>query len=141
MASVLLVDDEVALSDTLRRALEEEGFAVDVALNGDEGLFKASSGDYDVIILDVMLPALDGWALLENARARGIGVPVLMLSACVTVGDRVRGLNAGADDYLIKPFALVELIARVHALARRSPKDADGGPQVGSLLATLRQLS
>ena len=117
---VLIVEDEAALADTLEKALTEEGFAVDVARDGDEGLFKVTDVSYDAVVLDVMLPRLDGWSLLENARSRGVRTPVLILTARDMVEDRVRGLNLGADDYLVKPFALSELIARLHALIRRS---------------------
>jgi two-component system copper resistance phosphate regulon response regulator CusR len=122
MPSVLVVEDEPALSDTLAKALAEEGFLVDTALDGHEGLFKMSEDCHDVVLLDIMLPGLDGWTLLENARARGVDAAILILTARETVEDRVRGLTLGADDYLAKPFALAELIARVHALARRAGK-------------------
>jgi two-component system OmpR family response regulator len=115
-----VVEDETDLADTLSRALSEEGFAIDLAADGGEGLFKISDVNYDAAVLDVMLPVMDGWTLLENARARGIRTPVLMLTARDTVEDRVRGLNLGADDYLVKPFALRELVARLHALVRRA---------------------
>jgi DNA-binding response OmpR family regulator len=117
---LLVVEDEADLADTLQKALTEESFAVDVAGDGEEGLFKLSDIPYDAAILDVMLPGMDGWTVLENARARGIRTPVLMLTARDMVEDRVRGLNLGADDYLVKPFALTELIARVHAIIRRA---------------------
>jgi two-component system, OmpR family, response regulator len=117
---VLVVEDESSLADTLRKVLTEEGFAVDLASDGEEGLFKIVDTAYDAAVLDVMLPGMDGWAILENARARGVRTPVLMLTARHTVEDRVRGLNLGADDYLVKPFALQELLARVHALVRRA---------------------
>jgi two-component system OmpR family response regulator len=117
---VLIVEDEPDLADTLQKALREESFAVDLAGTGEEGLFKLADIPYDAAILDVMLPGMDGWTLLENARARGVHTPVLMLTARDMVEDRVRGLNLGADDYLIKPFALTELIARVHAIIRRA---------------------
>ncbi len=117
---VLVVEDESDLADTLSRALTEEGFAIDVASDGEEGLFKITDITYDAAVLDVMLPGMDGWTLLENARARGVRTPVLMLTARDTIEDRVRGLNLGADDYLVKPFALRELIARLHALVRRA---------------------
>jgi two-component system OmpR family response regulator len=117
---ILIVEDEADLADTLTRALGEEGFAVDLASEGDEGLFKLTDVPYDAAVLDVMLPGMDGWTILENARARGVRTPVLMLTARDTIEDRVRGLNLGADDYLVKPFALQELVARLHALVRRS---------------------
>jgi len=117
---VLVVEDEPALADTLEKVLAEEDFAVDVARDGNEALFKLTDVRYDAAILDVMLPHLDGWQVLENARNRGVKTPVLILTARDMVEDRVRGLNIGADDYLVKPFAIAELVARVHALIRRS---------------------
>ncbi|MGE3403204.1 MAG: response regulator transcription factor [Vicinamibacterales bacterium] len=117
---LLVVEDEADLADTLQKALTEESFAVDVAGDGEEGLFKLSDIPYDAAILDVMLPGMDGWTVLENVRARGVRTPVLMLTARDMVEDRVRGLNLGADDYLVKPFALTELVARVHAIIRRA---------------------
>ena len=128
---VLVVEDELPLAETLDKALTEEGFAIDLAVDGDEGLFKLTGVAYDAAILDVMLPGLDGWTVLENARNRGVRTPVLMLTAREMVEDRVRGLNLGADDYLVKPFALAELVARLHAIIRRgyggdSPRIAIG---------------
>jgi DNA-binding response OmpR family regulator len=117
---VLVVEDEPGLASTLQKALAEEDFAVDLAANGEDGLYKLSEVAYDVVVLDVMLPRLDGWSVLQQARARGIKTPVLMLTARDQVQDRVRGLNLGADDYLVKPFALAELVARLQALIRRS---------------------
>jgi two-component system OmpR family response regulator len=117
---VLLVEDESDLADTLVRALTEEGFAIDLATDGEEALFKITDVNYDAAILDVMLPGMDGWEILENARARRVRTPVIMLTARDTIEDRVRGLNLGADDYLVKPFALRELVARLHALVRRA---------------------
>ncbi len=117
---VLIVEDEADLADTLQRALTEEGFAIDLASDGEEGLFKLTDVPYDAAVLDVMLPGMDGWTILENARARSVRTPVLMLTARDTIEDRVRGLNLGADDYLVKPFALKELVARLHALVRRA---------------------
>ncbi len=100
--------------------MREESFAVDLAIDGEEGLFKITDVPYDAAILDVMLPRMDGWLLLQNARNRGVRTPVLMLTARDLIEDRVRGLNLGADDYLVKPFALAELVARVHAIIRRA---------------------
>jgi two-component system OmpR family response regulator len=131
---VLVVEDEKDLADTLVRALTEEGFAIDLATDGDEGLFKISDVAYDAAVLDVMLPAMDGWTLLENARARGIRTPVLMLTARDTIEDRVRGLNLGADDYLVKPFALRELVARLHALVRRASSNPVPRIAIGDLI-------
>src|SRR3970282_1028117 len=117
---LLVVEDERDLAQTLRRALEEEEFAVDLAEDGEDALFKIRELPYDAVILDLMLPRLDGWALLQTARADGIRTPVLVLTARDMIDDRVRGLNLGADDYLTKPFALVELVARVRAMIRRA---------------------
>lgn len=117
---LLVVEDERDLAQTLRRALEEEDFAVDLAEEGEDALFKIREMPYDAVILDLMLPGLDGWTLLQTARAEGIRTPVLVLTARDLIDDRVRGLNLGADDYLTKPFALAELIARIRAIIRRA---------------------
>jgi two-component system OmpR family response regulator len=117
---LLVVEDERDLAQTLRRALEEHDFAVDLAGDGEDGLFKIREMTYDAVILDVMLPKLDGWSVLAAARAAGVRTPVLVLTARDTIEDRVRGLNLGGDDYLTKPFALAELVARVRAMIRRA---------------------
>jgi two-component system OmpR family response regulator len=117
---VLVVEDEAALADTLAKSLAEETFAVDVARDGEDALEKLTHVQYDAAILDLMLPRRDGWSVLHEARARGVRTPVLILTARETVADRVKGLNLGADDYLMKPFALAELIARLRSLIRRS---------------------
>lgn len=116
---VLLVEDHVSLVRALRQGLEEEGFAVDVAFDGQEGDFKARSSEYDVIVLDIMLPKIDGLTLLKNWRSNGMKSHVLVLTARDTTEDKVRGLDLGADDYLTKPFELEELLARLRALVRR----------------------
>jgi two-component system OmpR family response regulator len=116
---VLVVEDEARMAGLLKRALQEEGHAVDVAADGPEGLWLATENAYQAIVLDVMLPGLDGVQLCRRLRESGSGVPVLMLTARDGIGDRVRGLDAGADDYLVKPFSLLELAARLRALARR----------------------
>ena len=120
---ILVVEDEPRLLHNLAKALREAGYAVDMADAGDEGLYKAQSWDYDAIVLDVMLPRLDGWQLLERLRQRK-RTPVLMLTARDATRDRVRGLDTGADDYLVKPFDLNELLARLRALIRRSAGQA-----------------
>jgi DNA-binding response OmpR family regulator len=117
---VLLVEDSKRLQATVGVALRRSGYAVDVAGNGEEGLWLAESNDYDVIVLDIMLPKLDGLSLLQRLRKEGNATHVLLLTAKDTVEDRVHGLHHGADDYLIKPFALKELRARVEALCRRA---------------------
>jgi len=116
---ILVVEDEPRLLRNLTKVLREEGYAVDSAADGAEGLFKAEACDYDAIVLDVMLPELDGWQLLERLR-KTKQTAVLMLTARDAPSDRVRGLDGGADDYLVKPFDLPELLARVRALIRRA---------------------
>ncbi len=130
---LLVVEDERDLAQTLRRALEEEEFAVDLAGDGEDALFNIREMPYDAVILDLMLPGLDGWALLQTARADGIRTPVLVLTARDGIDDRVRGLNLGADDYLTKPFALAELIARVRAMIRRAYGNPASTVQLGGL--------
>jgi two-component system OmpR family response regulator len=130
---LLVVEDERDLAETLRRALEEEEFAVDLAEDGEEGLFKIRELPYDAVILDLMLPRLDGWSVLEAARAGGIRTPVLVLTARDAIEERVRGLNLGADDYLIKPFALAELVARVRAMIRRAYGNPASTVQLGDI--------
>jgi len=119
---VLVVEDETRMARIVKRGLEEEGHAVDVAADGPEGLWMATENAYAAIVLDVMLPGFDGFELCRRLRAAGIWAPVLMLTARDAVGDRVRGLDAGADDYLVKPFSLLELAARLRALARRDDR-------------------
>jgi DNA-binding response OmpR family regulator len=117
---ILVIEDHKPLARALKQGLEEEGFAVDVALDGDEGNFKATTAGYDAIILDVMLPKRDGLTLLQEWRRKGLQTHVLLLTARDTTEDKVRGLNIGADDYLTKPFQLEELLARLRALIRRA---------------------
>jgi DNA-binding response OmpR family regulator len=116
---VLLIEDHKPLVRALRQGLEEEGFAVDVAYDGEEGNFKAQSAEYDVIVLDLMLPKEDGLSLLQRWRQAGLKTHVLVLTARGSMEDKVRGLDMGADDYLTKPFELGELLARLRALVRR----------------------
>ncbi len=130
---VLVVEDEARMARLLKRGLEEEGHAVDVAADGPEGLWMATENSYAAIVLDVMLPGFDGFELCRKLRAAGIWVPVLMLTARDAVGDRVRGLDAGADDYLVKPFSLLELAARLRALARRDDRARPAVLAVGDL--------
>jgi len=117
---VLLVEDSPRLQMSVGAALRKAGYAVDVAGDGEEGLWRAESDVYDVIVLDIMLPKLDGLSLLQRLRRKGLGTHVLLLTAKDTVEDRVHGLQRGADDYLVKPFSLDELLARVAALCRRA---------------------
>jgi two-component system, OmpR family, response regulator len=118
---VLLIEDDGEASAYVARGLREQGHVVDLAATGRDGLFLAADGGHDILIVDRMLPGLDGVSLVRSLRETGIRTPVLFLTALAGVGDRVRGLEAGGDDYLVKPFAFAELIARVHALARRPP--------------------
>jgi DNA-binding response OmpR family regulator len=116
---LLVVEDETRLAELLRRALAEEGHAVDLACSGEDGLDWVSVGEYDAIVLDVMLPDIDGFEVCQRLRRDAIHTPVLLLTARDAIADRVQGLDAGADDYLVKPFAFVELAARLRALNRR----------------------
>jgi heavy metal response regulator len=118
---VLVVEDEPAIANFVLQGLTEAGYAVDVARDGQEGLDYALVADYDVLVLDIMLPKLDGLSLLRELRRRGTKTPSLVLTARDTVDNRVEGLDAGADDYLVKPFAFPELLARIRALLRRPP--------------------
>ena len=118
---LLIVDDERKATDYLHRGLTESGYVVDVALNGDDGLSLALSEYYDLIVLDVMMPGRDGWSVLNSLRRAGRQTPVLFVTARDTVEDRVKGLEGGADDYLVKPFAFSELLARIRSILRRGP--------------------
>lgn len=132
---ILVVEDEPRLGSYLKRGLEEEGFAVDLAHNGRDALNWAITMPFDAIVLDIMLPELDGLTVCRELRDRDCRVPILMLTARDTVDDRVVGLDAGADDYLIKPFAFRELLARVRALGRRSTEQPKSTTlQVGDLM-------
>jgi DNA-binding response OmpR family regulator len=122
---VLLVEDQLSLVKALRQGLEEEGFAVDSATDGEDADAKARATQYDVIVLDVMLPKVDGLTLLKRWRGAGINTHVLMLTAKTSLNDRVGGLDSGADDYLTKPFELEELLARIRALVRRNHQVKD----------------
>ena len=117
---ILVVEDDPDLAGFIQKGLREERYAVDCADEGEEGLLMAGTTSYDLIILDVMLPKLDGFTVCRRLRAAGNKTPILLLTARGTVEDRVTGLNIGADDYLTKPFAFAELLARIHALIRRS---------------------
>ncbi|MDB5077372.1 MAG: two component transcriptional regulator, winged helix family [Chloroflexi bacterium] len=120
---VLVVEDEARIARFIQRGLEEEHHAVDIAVDGDEGTTLAAINDYDVILLDILLPRKNGLAVLRELRERNVNVPILMVTAKDSVEDKVAGLNIGADDYLTKPFAFDELIARLNALARRRSLD------------------
>jgi DNA-binding response OmpR family regulator len=130
---VLVVEDEPGIAQFIRQGLSEAGYAVDVAYDGQEGLDYAFVAAYDVLVLDILLPKLDGLRVLRALRDRGIKTPVLLLTAKDTVEDRVRGLDVGADDYLVKPFAFPELVARLRALLRRPPLQMDPILRFGDL--------
>jgi two-component system response regulator MprA len=124
---ILVVDDERAVRDSLRRALELQGYEVELASDGAEALARlAENGQPDAVVLDILMPGIDGLDVCRQLRRRGNSVPVLMLTARDAVGDRVEGLDAGADDYVVKPFALEELLARLRALLRRASPAVDG---------------
>jgi two-component system, OmpR family, response regulator MprA len=127
-ANLLVVDDDPTLRDALDRALRLRGYAVELAADGAEALDRIAGGSFDAVVLDVMMPRLDGLAVCRTLRGAGNRIPVLMLTARESVGDRVDGLDAGADDYLVKPFALEELTARIRALLRRAVPEAGTTP-------------
>src|SRR4051812_21264948 len=130
---LLLVEDDTKLVRVLEKGLAREGYAIDVAHTGEEALTAATGRDYAAVVLDVMLPGMDGFSVCEELRRADRWVPVLMLTARVQLGDRIRGLDAGADDYLVKPFEFGELLARLRALTRRVVQDRAAVVQVGDL--------
>lgn len=131
---ILVIEDEKRLSDVLRKGLSEEGYIVDVAQDGDEGYRMAIDTEYDLIILDWRLPKRTGVDLLRELRSEGCAIPVLMLTARIEIADRVEGLDAGADDYLTKPFAFEELLARVRALLRRERRETSATLEIDDLV-------
>jgi two-component system OmpR family response regulator len=137
---ILVVEDEPRLLLNLAKSLREEGYAVDTAPDGEDGVFKAETYDYDAIVLDVMLPKLDGWELLARLR-KTKQTPVLMLTARDTRNDRIKGLDTGADDYLVKPFDLGELLARIRALIRRSANKTSNEIEIGDVTLDTRARS
>jgi two-component system, OmpR family, response regulator len=130
---ILVVEDEVKMARAVRRGLEQEGYAVDLAPDGEEGLALGTEREYDAIVLDVLIPGRDGFSVCAELRARGRWAPILMLTARDAVGDRIRGLDVGADDYVVKPFAFGELLARLRALLRRGPSERPPVVAVGDL--------
>ena len=130
---VLVVEDDVKMAGLIRRGLVEEGLSADIALTGDDALWMAAATDYDAIVLDVMLPGTDGFSVCRRLREDGRWSPVIMLTARDAVEDRVSGLDAGADDYLTKPFSFAELLARLRALARRPSLERPTVLEVGDL--------
>ncbi len=134
MVRILCVEDDVTTADYIAKGLGEAGFSVEVSHDGRDGLFQASDGSYDCIVLDRMLPGMDGLAVLSALRAAGVTTPVVMLSALASLDERVRGLRAGSDDYLTKPFAFAELLARIEAVRRRGTQTASADTPVTKLL-------
>jgi two-component system OmpR family response regulator len=130
---VLIVEDELRMASLMRRGLVQEGLAVDVAMSGEEALWMAPASDYDVIVLDVMLPGISGFETCKQLRIKGVWAPVLMLTARDSVEDRVTGLDMGADDYVVKPFAFAELLARLRALVRRGEPERPSVLEVDDL--------
>jgi two-component system, OmpR family, response regulator len=130
---VLIVEDELRMASLIRRGLTREGLAADVAGTGEDALWMAEAHDYDAVVLDVMLPGINGFETSRRLRDRGIWVPILMLTARDSVNDRVEGLDAGADDYLVKPFAFAELLARLRALVRRGDQERPAVIEAGAL--------
>jgi DNA-binding response OmpR family regulator len=130
---VLVIEDEPDLLSVIAQSLREAGYAVDTAADGEDGLFKAQGGQYDALILDLMIPRLDGWGVLKALRSGGSSVPVLVLTARDALPDRVRGLDGGADDYLTKPFEFTELFARLRAIIRRSAGKPASVTQIGDV--------
>ncbi|AEY01907.1 two component heavy metal response transcriptional regulator, winged helix family protein [Oceanimonas sp. GK1] len=135
---LLIIEDEQSTGDYLQKGLREAGFVVDLVRNGLDGLHQASAEPYDLLVMDVMLPGLDGWRIVAALREQGLPTPVLLLTARDSVEDRVRGLELGADDYLVKPFAFAELLARVRSLLRRgAPRQDEHKLQVADLVLDL----
>jgi two-component system copper resistance phosphate regulon response regulator CusR len=131
---ILVVEDEPRMASVIARGLREQSYAVDVAQDGDDGLYQCSINDYDLIVLDVLLPQHDGFEVCRELRARGTATPVLMLTARAAVDDRITGFEAGADDYLTKPFSFRELLARIHALLRRDSHLLPDEIEIGDLI-------
>jgi heavy metal response regulator len=134
---ILLIEDEKKVSNFIKKGLEEEHYAVDTAFDGEEGLFLVEMNEYDLIVLDLMIPKIDGWEVLRKLRGRKNMVPVLVLTAKASVDDIVKGLDSGCDDYLTKPFAFMEFLARVRALLRREKSDKEPLLAVGDLTLSL----
>ena len=131
---ILVIEDERRLCSIIKRGLIEEGYAVDTSYDGEEGEYLAETTPYDLIILDIMLPKKDGIEVCQNLRLKRVNTPILMLTAKDTIEDRVRGLDAGSDDYLIKPFAFNELLARIRALLRREGSSKSSELHIGNLI-------
>lgn len=136
---VLLIEDEIGLADALREVMNREKYMVDISNDGTDGLNNALTGIYDAIILDVMLPGMNGFDVLKELRRARISTPVLMLTAKSELEDKIHGLDSGADDYLTKPFQTGELLARIRAITRRQGEIIDGDPEYGDLVLKLKK--
>ena len=134
---ILIVEDEKSLAEVIKKGLQEEDYAVDVAYNGEDGLFMAENEPSDLIILDIMLPIVDGMTILKKIRKAGVRTPVLMLTAKDALTDKVSGLDSGADDYLTKPFLFEELLARIRALLRRNSEAKTSMIEIGDLVINM----
>ncbi|MFA6079125.1 MAG: response regulator transcription factor [Candidatus Omnitrophota bacterium] len=134
---ILVIEDEKKIADFIRRGLKEEGYAVDVAYDGEQGHFLAKTSDYDLILLDLMLPKIDGLTLCKRLKKEKITAPIIILTAKDTTKDKVMGLDSGADDYMTKPFEFEELLARVRAVLRKKDEKGDTRLQVGDLILDL----
>jgi two-component system, OmpR family, response regulator len=130
---ILVVEDDVRMAAAMRRGLQAEGIVADVATRGEDALWMAAATEFDVVVLDIMLPGINGFETCRRLRTSGMWAPIIMLTARDSIEDRVEGLDQGADDYLIKPFSLAELLARLRALARRGPVERPAVLQVGDL--------
>jgi two-component system copper resistance phosphate regulon response regulator CusR len=140
MLRILYVEDDPTAREYIHKGLREHGYTVEAASDASTGLDRAAKGPYDLLILDVMLPDSDGFSLLEQIRGKGIDTPAIFLTARGEIADRIRGLNLGADDYLVKPFAFAELLARIQAVARRSLSEPDDGRlEIADLVLDLRR--
>ena len=130
---ILFVEDEAKIANFVRAGLKEQGFVVDYCDNGDEGYTRALDNEYDALVLDIMVPGKDGLSILKNLRRKGQNVPIILLTARNELDDRLEGLNLGADDYIAKPFFVEELVARIHAVVRRSAGDRQNLVCVGPI--------
>ncbi|WP_119327897.1 heavy metal response regulator transcription factor [Cysteiniphilum halobium] len=137
---ILVVEDEVKTASYLKKGLEEHGLITDLADNGIDALFQVETQEYDLVILDVMLPEVNGWEVIKHIRQKNIDVPILFLTARDALSDKVKGLRLGADDYMVKPFHFVELVARIFSIIRRGNKENTNTLSVGDLIVDLNAL-
>ncbi len=141
VVKILVIEDEKTLAEIIKEGLEHQSFTVDLCFDGEEGLFMAENYSYDALILDIMLPVMDGLTLLEKLRVNKVTVPVLMLTARGTMADKVKGLDTGADDYLVKPFEFPELISRLKAIIRRNRGESSSVLSIDNLIIDMNSIS